>query len=119
MRTIKNCERMRCCELRRESVIDCEDCILKDTCETRKNERLMTERNALKELAETLKFHIEPRRLNADKDEFAVAICKSQRIIAELAMVKLNGVGWAERIELADAYEKCRAIAEEGAKDEH
>lgn len=33
-KTVENCERMRCCELRQESAIACESCIIKDTCET-------------------------------------------------------------------------------------
>lgn len=35
-KTVENCERMRCCELRRESAIACKDCVIKDTCETYK-----------------------------------------------------------------------------------
>ena len=80
--------------------------------------------NALAELAETLKHHIEPRRLNADKDEFAVAICKVQRIVAELA--KVEDVTESHNLKLVqkpsswqcyDAIVNCRAIAEEGAGD--
>ena len=37
-KTVENCERMRCCELRQESAIACESCIIKDTCETHKKE---------------------------------------------------------------------------------
>lgn len=36
---------------------------------------------------------------------------------AMAAKVKLNGVGWPVQVELADAYEVCRAIAAEGADD--
>lgn len=71
------------------------------------------ERNALAELANELTWieHIL-------RDEGYGAYCadanKANRIIAELAKITLNGVGWPVRLELADAYEKCRAIAEEG-----
>lgn len=41
----------------------------------------------------------------------------ARRIVEELAKVKLNGVGWPVQVELADAYEVCRAIAAEGADD--
>lgn len=34
-RTIRNCERLRGCEARRDKTIGCHDCILKDTCETK------------------------------------------------------------------------------------
>ena len=49
MKTVENCERMRCCELRRESAIDCEDCIIKDTCETRKITKRTTRTSRTKE----------------------------------------------------------------------
>ena len=34
MKTVKNCERMRCCEARIEKSIRCANCILKNTCKT-------------------------------------------------------------------------------------
>lgn len=33
-KTVENCERMRCCESRRESAIACDSCIIRDTCAT-------------------------------------------------------------------------------------
>ena len=32
MKNISSCERVRCCELRSENLISCEDCIIKDEC---------------------------------------------------------------------------------------
>ena len=66
--------------------------------------------NALAELAERLSPRGETKTLLLVN---GMDIIKAQRIIAELAKVKLNGVGWPARIELADAYDKCLAIAEE------
>ena len=72
--------------------------------------------NALAELAERLTpkevLNTEGRAVVKEVD--FDALVKAQRIVAEVAKVKLNGVGWPRRIELADAYENCRAIAEEG-----
>lgn len=71
------------------------------------------ELNALAELANRMFSEIDGRRLiEPNREDYD----KARRIIAELAKVTLNGVGWPVRLELADAYEKCRAIAEEGAK---
>lgn len=72
-------------------------------------------RNALAELAERLEIHSE--YLSGDNDPASNDVLLARRIIAELAKITLNGVGWPVRLELADAYEKCRAIAEEGAKE--
>ncbi len=76
--------------------------------------------NALEVLAKTLKHHIEPRRLNADNDEFAVAVCKAQRIVAELARVRFLDFVNESFPNVADAERavcKCRAIAEEGENE--
>ena len=77
------------------------------------------ERNALAELANVLAWYVDDGEI-PDRIPIMLlpeAINKAHRIIAELAKVKLNGVGWPVRLELADAYENCRAIAEEGAKE--
>ena len=80
---------------------------------------MANERNALAELAERLEGDIVPISGCVGSRETGLAIAgdirKAQRIVAELAKVKLNGVGWPARIELADAYDKCRAIAKEVA----
>lgn len=73
----------------------------------------MAKRNALAELA--VRLGTDALSLGADKYP---EIETAQQIIAELAKVKLNGVGWPVRIELADAYEQCRAKAEEWGRNE-
>lgn len=74
-------------------------------------------KSALAELAEEAE---ELKRVLEDlKFDRRVVVCdKLQRIVAKLAKVKLNRVGWPIRIELADIYEECRAIAEEGEENE-
>lgn len=80
---------------------------------------MASERNALAALAERLNngyvsLVVNDRRMATFTTAAFPELEKAQRIIAELANVTLNGVGWPVRLELADAYEKCRAIAEEG-----
>lgn len=69
--------------------------------------------NALADLAEEL-YRV---CMHTTRNNGLDAIAKAQRIVAELATVKLNGVGWPGRIELADAYEECRVIAAEGDQE--
>lgn len=79
-----------------------------------------SKRNALAELAKRLETHIVPIAGCVGSRETGREIAGDVRtahfIIAELAKVKTDGVGWPARLELADAYENCRAIAERGEK---
>lgn len=128
-KTVENCERMRCCESRRESAIACEDCIIKDTaCHTRKGLSMAYERNALAELAELLAVtlpHVEVavgcEVYSVDKHltcaKVKAAIAKASRIVAELAKFTETNYFEASESQMFETLTNCRAIAEEGAGD--
>ena len=70
--------------------------------------------NALAELAEDLEEIVRDTK----SDFYTTAISKAQRIVAELAKVNTLGPKHIPGdISLYTAYAKCRAIAEEEAKD--
>lgn len=84
-------------------------------------------RNALAELAEVMDKPVDMASIHdrglvvLNAQQFS-AYQKAQRIVAELAKVRTNNVGWPEKLsiplldDMANLYAKCRAIAEEGRK---
>ena len=83
---------------------------------------MLESRNALAELAKRLRGVHKIGDYNGvlyEKTSFSIEdICKAMRIVAELAKVNTLGPKHIPGdISLYTAYARCRAIAEEGAKD--